>query len=103
MGTRRQMGKGYERHLRYKQQDRDKHTYQKAKKKGLRGMVEEVQQLKEEVATLENARRVDNKVIHDQRAHISYLENQLHRSYVWRGLAMLTIGVLSCLLLYYMP
>lgn len=95
MGTRRQMGKGYERHQRYKQQDRDKHTYQKAKKKGLWGLVDEVQQLKEEIITLENARRTDGKIIRDQQAYIEHLETERRRVTLWRASAVFTIAMLS--------
>jgi len=89
------MGKGYERHQRYKQRDRDKHTYQKAKKKGLWGLVDEVQQLKEEIITLENARRSDGKIISDQQSYITYLEMQCSRASLWRSSAVLVIAMLA--------
>ena len=95
MGTRRQMGKGYERHLRYTQHDRDKHTFQKAKRKGLGGMINEVQQLKEEIQYLESARRTDNNVIHNQREVIEKLENDRHRLIVWRAASIVFIVLLS--------
>ncbi|XJZ25973.1 hypothetical protein ACF5W4_11225 [Bacillota bacterium Lsc_1132] len=77
----RQMGKSYERRQQDKQTDREKIAYQKAERKGIRGLMNEVRQLQEEVALLDKLRAKDQTVIKHQAEYIKTLEVKARKAY----------------------
>lgn len=81
---RRQMGKGYARRQLDKHTDRDKIAFQKAERKGIRGLMNDNQQLREEIALLDKQHERDQHVIRHQNEVITKLEKQVKRAY-WEG------------------
>jgi hypothetical protein len=78
---RHQVRKGYTRHQEDKQLDREKIRYQKAERKGITGLMNENQQLKEEVALLDMLHNKDQAVIKHQADYIKHLEAQKKTAY----------------------
>lgn len=74
---RHQVRKGYARRQQDKQLDRDKIAYQKAEKKGIRGLMDEIKQLKEEVAQLDNLLRAGYDTVKKKDQQIEKLKTYL--------------------------
>lgn len=78
---RHQVRKGYNRRQHDKHQDREKVAYQKAERKGITGLMDEIAQLKEEVALLDQQHQNDKKVINHQASYIKHLEIEKRKAY----------------------
>lgn len=74
---RHQVRKGYTRRQQDKQLDREKIAYQKAEKKGIRGLMDEIQQLKAEVAQLDSLLRAGHDTVKRKEQQIGKLKMYL--------------------------
>jgi hypothetical protein len=98
--ARKQVRKGYDRHQEDKQLDREKIRYQKAERKGIMHLMNENQQLKEEIALLDQQYGKDQTVIRHQAEYITLLEKKLKQAYHLGGaVAGLLVAVAAALII----
>ena len=106
--SRKQLHKGYERRQHDKQHDRDRNAYQKAKRKGITGLMDEVSLLKEEVHILQQQHDRDQRIIRDQQEVNAHLDKRCRelesrmKLYVWREALMIGAMIATVAALIYL-